>query len=384
MGTIVERRRKNGTVAYLAKISIMREGQIVFRENKTFDRRPAATSWIAKREAELAQPGAIDRARAPSVTLADAIDQYIATSAKEIGRTKAQVLQAIKTYDLAAMPCDQIASHDIVAFAQELAGTRKPQTVGNYISHLAAIFSVAKPAWGYPLDRQAMADAQVVAKRLGIISKSKERDRRPTLDELDALMTHFADRSVRRSTSIPMVKLIAFAIFSTRRQEEIIRIRWDDLDTEHKRILVRDMKNPGEKQGNDIWCDLTTEAFQIIESMPRMAEQIFPYTTDAISAAFTRACKFLGIENLTFHDLRHEGISRLFEIGWGEIPHVAAVSGHRSWQSLQRYTHIRQRADKYAGWKWLDAALAPVENPRLTRNGGMPRRLRSLRNAATQ
>ncbi|TIN81271.1 tyrosine-type recombinase/integrase, partial [Mesorhizobium sp.] len=54
-----------------------------------------------------------------------------------------------------------------------------------------------------------------------------------------------------------------------------------------------------------------------------------------------------------FHDLRHEGISRLFELGWN-IPHVAAVSGHRSWTNLKRYTHIRQRADKYAGWEWLE------------------------------
>jgi integrase len=77
----------------------------------------------------------------------------------------------------------------------------------------------------------------------------------------------------------------------------------------------------------------------------------FPANTDAISAAFTRACKFLRIEDLHFHDLRHDGVSRLFELGWN-IPQVACVSGHRSWASLKRYTHIRQRGDKYAGWKW--------------------------------
>ena len=85
---------------------------------------------------------------------------------------------------------------------------------------------------------------------------------------------------------------------------------------------------------------------------PQNGDCIFPYTTDAISAAFTRACKLLGIDDLHFHDLRHEGVSRLFEAGWN-IPHVALVSGHRSWASLQRYSHIRQRDDKFAGWKWL-------------------------------
>jgi integrase len=85
--------------------------------------------------------------------------------------------------------------------------------------------------------------------------------------------------------------------------------------------------------------------------------RVFPYTTDAVSAAFTRACQLLNIEDLHFHDLRHDGISRLFEMG-KTIPQAASVSGHKSWQSLQRYTHLRQTGDKYSGWKWLDVVTA--------------------------
>lgn len=84
--------------------------------------------------------------------------------------------------------------------------------------------------------------------------------------------------------------------------------------------------------------------------------RIFPYSEEAISAAFTRACKVLGIENLHFHDLRHEGVSRLFEMGW-DIPRAALVSGHRSWAALQRYSHIRQAGDKFRDWKWLPVAI---------------------------
>jgi integrase len=148
---------------------------------------------------------------------------------------------------------------------------------------------------------------------------------------------------------MPMQKIVAFAIFSTRGQEEITLLQWEDLDED--RILVRDMKHPGDKNRNNAYCELPPDAIAIIKSMPRDEERIFPYSTDAISAAFTRACKILGIEDLRFHDLRHEGISRLFEMG-RTIPQAAAVSGHRSWTSLKRYTHIRQSADKYENWKW--------------------------------
>ena len=57
-------------------------------------------------------------------------------------------------------------------------------------------------------------------------------------------------------------------------------------------MLVRNMKNPGEKIGNDVWCDLPPEALEIIVSMPKISEEIFPYSTDAIGAGFTRACQF--------------------------------------------------------------------------------------------
>ena len=91
--------------------------------------------------------------------------------------------------------------------------------------------------------------------------------------------------------------------------------------------------------------------------MDRTQERIFPYSTDAIGAAFTRAIALLGIEDLHFHDLRHEGVSRLFEMGLS-LPRVAAVSGHRSWNTLKRYTHLRQVGDKWAGWGWLDMLTA--------------------------
>lgn len=109
--------------------------------------------------------------------------------------------------------------------------------------------------------------------------------------------------------------------------------------------------------GNDQWCDLTPEALGIIQAQQRSDDRIFPFSEDAVSAAFTRAVDQLEIDDLRFHDLRHEGVSRLFEMGW-TIPQVATVSGHRSWQSLQRYAHLRQAGDKFAGWKWLPIVTA--------------------------
>jgi integrase len=358
MGTIIGRTRKDGSKAFLAQIVIKKGGVIVHREAETFDRKPAANAWIVKREAELKRPGGLEHKENPP--LSAVIDRYIAESRNMVLGTKAQVLRAIRNSDLGETKCNDITSHTLVSFARELTKNVEPQTCGNYFSHLSTIFTIARPAWGYPLSRQEFDDAVTVIKKLGLIRKGNERNRRPTLEELDRLMEHFGRVHDHRPSSIPMQKIVAFALFSTRRQEEITLLRWDDLDED--RILVRNMKHPGDKKGNNVHCELPPEALAIIKAMPRYEQHIFPYSTDAISAAFTRGCRFLGIEDLRFHDLRHEGISRLFEMG-RTIPQVAAVSGHRSWTSLKRYTHIRQSKDRYENWKWQTLITASRSRP---------------------
>jgi integrase len=347
MGTIIGRTRKDGSKAFIAQIVVKKGGAIAHREAQTFDRKQAANAWIVKREAELKRPGGLEQKDDPA--LSAVIDRYIGESKNPVSGTKAQVLKTIKNSNLGETKCSEINSKSLVSFARELTEEVEPQTCGNYFSHLSNIFTVARPAWGYPLSRQEFDDAVTVIKKLGLIRKGNERNRRPTLTELVQLMEHFGRVRDHRPSSIPMQKIAAFALFSTRRQEEITLLRWDDLDGD--RILVRDMKHPGDKKGNNVYCEVPPGARAIIDSMPRDNERIFPYSTDAISAAFTRACRILGIEDLRFHDLRHEGISRLFEMG-RTIPQVAAVSGHRSWTSLKRYTHIRQSKDKYENWKW--------------------------------
>jgi integrase len=362
MGTIQRRTRKDGTVAYTASIRLKRDGKLVLSLSETFSREPAARAWISKKEEEASKPGGLDRLAktqalsclglSSAPTLADAIKLYNETNNKIVGRTKTQVLRTISESDLAQLPCHMVTSERLVQFAELLGSDKQPQTVMNYMSHLQAVFAVAKPAWGLDLNPQAMRDALMVCKRLSLTSKSNQRERRPTTEEIQNLVEFFHDKW-KRGRSLPMHKVVVFALFSTRRQEEIIRIRWDDLETD--RVLVRDMKHPGDKQGNNVWVELVPEARRVIDTMPKTKPEIFPYSTDAVSAAFTRACKYLNITGLHFHDLRHEGVSRLFEMG-KTIPQAASVSGHKSWQSLQRYSHMRATGDKWkdwSGWKLI-------------------------------
>ncbi len=105
------------------------------------------------------------------------------------------------------------------------------------------------------------------------------------------------------------------------------------------RLLVRNLKHLKLKLGNHKLGKLTLDAIAIIELQARDSEFIFPYNSSTVSNYFTDACAMLGIEDLHYHDLRHEGTSRLFEAGYA-IHEVRQFTPHDSWKTLQRYTHL--------------------------------------------
>ncbi|MBG6287706.1 site-specific integrase [Pseudomonas nitroreducens] len=365
MGTITQRKRKDGTSAFTAQIRIMRQGKAVYQESQTFDRKTTAQTWLKRRETELSEPGAIERANRKGITVKEMIGQYLEEYGKlrPLGRTKEATLEAIAATWLGDVVDRDLTSQILVEYAMdriEKDGVQ-PQTVGNDLSHLGAVLTVARPAWGYEIDPVVMSDARRVLRKMGGVSRSKERDRRPTLDELNRVLEYFEEMRSRRRQQIDMIKMVGFALFSTRRQEEITRIKWSLIDEERQAVLITDMKNPGQKHGNDVWCHLPDEAWRILQSMPKVSEFVFPYNAKSVSASFTRATSFLEIDDLHFHDLRHEGVSRLFEVGW-DIPRVASVSGHRDWNSMRRYTHLRGKDDKYKDWSWLERIISGPTN----------------------
>jgi integrase len=353
MGAITPRTNKDGSTSYKAQVRIRKDGKVLHQETKTFARRQAAVAWVKKLETELADPAGLKKALAEDPPLKDVIDRARKETKKYMSKSKINVLKMIEAHDFAMKRCSQIDSAALVGFVGGLGVS--PSTADNYFSHLASILKIARPAWGFPIDEQAVNDARVVMKRLGTIARSNKRDRRPTRDEMDKLMDYFSKSKSTRGDTVPMTSICLMTIYSLRRAIEICNITWNDLDVDGCRVMVRDLKHPDEKIGNDTWCYLTPEALRVILAQPKIDGQprIFPYAPKSASEAFGNAALALGIEDLTLNDLRHEGASRLSEMGW-TVQRVASVSGHRSWNTLKRYTHVREVGDKWSSWEWLD------------------------------
>ena len=73
--------------------------------------------------------------------------------------------------------------------------------------------------------------------------------------------------------------------------------------------------------------------------LPKTNEQVFPISATCLRLAWNRARNKAGITDLRFHDLRHEAVSRFFEMGMS-VPEVALISGHKDVRQLFRYTHL--------------------------------------------
>lgn len=352
MATIRARKRSDGSVGYYAEIRIKKKGEIIHRESRTFDKKRHAQEWARGREAELDDPKALLRVQHRGITVGQVLtwyrDDYDGVS--KFGRSKLSNINAlINDSDIADLDALELTSGQLMAFVyhRRHIDNAGPSTVKNDLIWLRNAWRAVRIGRDVPLDMQVIDDAAHLANKEKLIASSEQRDRRPSLDELEQLLEYF-DRGDGRA-SIPMTEIALFALFSSRRQEEICRIRWDDLDSDGQRVLVRQMKHPRKK--TDTWVALTDQAWSIIQRQPKTTDEIFPYNSRSVSAAFTRACKFLAIDDLRFHDLRHECTSWLFERGW-DIPRVASVTGHRSWASLQRYTHLKDLGvkDRYEGW----------------------------------
>ncbi|MBW6417037.1 site-specific integrase [Celeribacter sp. PS-C1] len=381
MGTITKRLKANGKPSYTAQIRKKKKGKIILNLVDTFASEQAAKSWMKRHEDALKKPGGLERAMKAKArkSVSDCISDYIAAPPDGFGKSKSQMLSYFQRLDFGASPIEELMAEDFVKLALDLLSglqarpsdpkkdtpehytytPRKPQTVNGYMVTLGTLIRFGGPICRVTMPLAEFEEAMRTLQHQRIVTKSAKRTRRPSLDELDVLMEHFVKTYQENPRSVPMHKIVAAAIFETHRQGAILAQTWADYDLENEEITIRNMKHPKQTKGNDMTLSIQEEARSIIASMPRTDDRIFPYNSDVVSRRFTDACKLLEIDDLHFHDLRHEGISRLFEMGL-TIPQVAQISGHQSWQSLKRYSHLKQCGDEYEGWKWWEVAKAPL------------------------
>ncbi len=324
---------------------VRRKGNYV---SETFRRRRDAEEWALEAERRIDRGESTSKKRPKHIkTFADLVDLHITDMHevnKPLRRSKAYSLKKLKKH-LGRSTFNKLNRDKLIEYgrfrAKEGAG---PVTVAAELSYINTVITHAAAVHGLDVSKEQVDLARVALRRLGLVGRGNERDRRPTQKELDAIV-EYLDGNVLQL--IPVGRMVRFAVATAMRQAEICRIRWADVDDRKRTVVVRDRKDPQKKEGNHQripLLDLTGyDAWELLQEQKRAShnhEFIFPYNERSVGTAFRRACRSLKIDDLHFHDLRHEATSRLFEAGLS-IERVALVTGHKDWKMLRRYTHLQ-------------------------------------------
>lgn len=364
MGTISQRKLADGTIRFRAEIRISRKGFANFKESKTFSSMRLAQKWLAMREEEIEENPDIllGRSDVTNITLANAIDKYLDEVGNEYGRTKTYCLRLIQKFPIAQYFITKIKPADISEHvALRKAGYAKldlkpiaTSTLQHELLHIRGVLSHAHAMWDVNVDLAGFDKATAQLRKTRQISSSGKRDRLPTTAELKKLTEYFYRKWQKPVYSYPMHLIMWFAIFSCRRESEITEMLLADYDEDNEVWKVRDLKNPNGSKGNNKEflvteaCNKVIQLLQKKDVRKRMLNRgydkdlFIPLSPKTIGSEFRNACKLLGIEDLRFHDLRHEGCTRLAEKGL-TIPQIQEISLHDSWGSLERYVSVRKR-----------------------------------------
>ncbi|WP_260863372.1 tyrosine-type recombinase/integrase [Citrobacter sp. Marseille-Q6884] len=331
--TIEKRLRKDGTPRYRCTVGIKEGGVYKYRENQTFARQALAKSWGAQRVAELETKGV--PATDTTVTLSSLIERFMKHPDLKPHKTKKCQLQIIQGLEIGGLEISKIATNQYIELGRWLrAQGRSPKTVTNYYSNIATVLAAARPFFGIDVDDRPLRDAREYAKTKKISGSSNKRNRRPTREEILLLESELKRREGESLKKIPYYEIFRLSILSCMRIGEICRILKSDIDESQRSILVRDRKDAKKKQGNHMFVPLLGDAWNILESRPDSDDgRLFPYKSKTISAQFAIMCKKVGVTGLRYHDLRREGASRLFEMGFS-VEDVAQVTGHKNLHTL--------------------------------------------------
>lgn len=296
---------------------------------KSFDSKAEAEKWARDLETQVDRFGmAPDTKILETTTLGELLERYQneVTPLKRGAVQEGQRIDVLRRHDLAHRTLIGLSQQDVATFRDERLQSVAPSTAVREMAILSHTLEVAIRDWGMPLARNV-----VKLVRRPVIRN--ERSRRLMGDEEQRLLDGCD------AGKIPFLRtLLIVAIETGMRRGEILGLEWTDI-SHNRRVITLTMT----KNGSGREVPLSQRAFDALTSWKARADvdasTVFPMSPGALEQTWRRLLVRSGIKNLRFHDLRHEGVSRLFERGLNMIE-VSSISGHKELRMLKRYTHL--------------------------------------------
>lgn len=291
---------------------------------KTFDRITEAREWIQEEHQRVAGEFNFTRKVRPQNT-AEILARYLreVTPSKRGARSETAVLKKLIEEHWVKIPLDNLCISHIASYRDKRLSEVAPATFKRQFNIVKSACKLAEDEWN-------LETPLTLLKRLRYPQPKPKLITRVTPQKEAALI-----RAADQTKTPQLANIIRIAIATGMRRGEILNIRPDHIDEDHRLLQIPDTKN-----GHPRVFPLNNTTLELVKEF---ADRKFKPSTNGLRQAWERIRIKAGCPKVRFHDLRHEAISRWWEEGF-TLPQIAARSGHRSFSELFKYSHIEGRA----------------------------------------
>jgi len=359
---------KSGQVRYEARVNARNENL-----SKTFKLKADAVAWRTKALSMIHTGTPVPKARLAKFTVADAITEYTKhrlslnppmssnqlTEYKQVkihqGR---RLISELKT-DFLEKWLSLLTTEPKGRYKDPKKGVMKPYAK----SSARRFFYSLKTA----VEWHAQKHNYTVNPNLFKLSKQAkpaawdgQRERRLRAGEEERL---YAGGLTRKGcyTRTDWEAIIGFALETGMRTQEIFFAEFDDVTPEGNRLRIYS-ESSKTKVGR--YVPLSQMAKSIIKAQlaisPAGNKRLFHQfpSADAIGSAFANLTRRVGIEDLHFHDLRHEAISRMCVKRERSLTQIMDMTGHTEMRTFFGYVKLHDEEERLE----LQAAIAQLNS----------------------
>ena len=290
--------------------------------SKSFHLKSDAQAWAREQES-LMQTGQWSKEHNKATTLGDLLCTYkkLVTPNKRSHESELRRLTRLTNDPISLLRLNEVTPAEIATFRDRRLKDGNRTTEYDLVL-LRHAWNIAVNEWDWKLPTNPV-------QKVRFPKPSPHRERRLRQGEYELLKTNCKERVWY------LWPVIELAIETGMRRGELLSLEWKNIYLDSNRLVLNTTKN-----GKARIVPLTAIAKAVLKQINQDDDKVFPVTDVAVRQAWERLRASCEITDLTFHDLRHEAISRLFEKGLN-VPEVASISGHKTPSQLFRYVQVK-------------------------------------------
>jgi len=260
------------------------------------------------------------------------------TVLKKGWREETNTINKLIGHKIALNSLMMLKSHHIHKLMKELSSGRKPSTVNKYVNLICHAWRVAKREWGINLPAENPCDMVTLNKfddtRDRVLTKTEYHQLLEVALVQDSAVNNSGNNTVDKDRYRHLTDVIKFAYQTGARQGEILKLKREHIDFDARTCTFYDTKNKADRT-----IPLADETLAIVKKHV-FGQCIFDVDSRRLRKWFNKATRTAKISNFRFHDLRACFCTNALLNGWS-IGEVSAISGHKDWSQLKRYTRIK-------------------------------------------